>query len=589
MFRSIQWKLVSIYILLILLAMEVVGGFLLQSMERYHIDNLSNSMEGKAQLISNFIERHMYPVPRYQEINNLIQGFTGSDSEIMYIVILDADANVISTTDIEEEKFQQGVKLLTPETTKAALGEYARDIRQDSATKKRFMHMAYPVLNGNKVVGIIYLISSMENIYATIGDIKTILFMATVIAMVITGFLGYALSKTITGPIQEVTQKAALMAKGDFDHKIPVKSDDEIGKLTKMFNFLTTRLKETLEQISDEKEKIEAILLNMADGVIALNSRGEIIHINPAARQMLLLNNKHIDNEFLQSLLKVNFENYLNEKPEDKEILIKTNNAILKSIIAPLKREDLVVGLIIVLQDITKQHKLDDMRKEFVANVSHELRTPLTTIKSYTETLLDGALTEHELAESFLNVVNNEADRMTRLVSDLLELSRLDNRETRWEKSPISLEMVLKDVIDKMAVNARKKKQELRYDLPDGISKVYADRDKIEQVFQNIMSNAIKYTPEGGSIYVYLKQDGKYIKVVFRDSGIGIPKEDLSRIFERFYRVDKTRSRQMGGTGLGLSIAKEIINAHNGEILIQSTPGHGTEVSILLPAIDEIA
>ena len=287
----------------------------------------------------------------------------------------------------------------------------------------------------------------------------------------------------------------------------------------------------------------------MADGVIALNSRGEIIHINPAARQMLLLNNKHIDNEFLQSLLKVNFENYLNEKPEDKEILIKTNNAILKSIIAPLKREDLVVGLIIVLQDITKQHKLDDMRKEFVANVSHELRTPLTTIKSYTETLLDGALTEHELAESFLNVVNNEADRMTRLVSDLLELSRLDNRETRWEKSPISLEMVLKDVIDKMAVNARKKKQELRYDLPDGISRVYADRDKIEQVFQNIMSNAIKYTPEGGSIYVYLKQDGKYIKVVFRDSGIGIPKEDLSRIFERFYRVDKTRSRQMGAQG----------------------------------------
>lgn len=590
MLRSIQWKLVSIYILLILLAMEVVGVYLVQSIEKYPVNKLSEDLDIKAQLLSGLAERYLYPVPNEQGMEDLVKLGQQAGTEVNYIVILDEIAGIITSND--ETKFQKGQKLLTPEITQATFGREARDIREDPRSKIRYMYLAYPVKSGTRVVGIIYLISSMENIYKTIGDTKTVLFIATLIALLVTGVLGYALSKTITGPIQEVTRNAALLAQGNFDRKIQVRSNDEIGKLTGMFNFLTTRLKETMEEISDEKEKMEAILTNMADGVIALNSRGEIIHINPAARQMLSLEEDPTGKNFesaLKDLFKINPEDFLGEDSRAREVLVKKDKVVIKSIIAPLKRESRIIGLILVLQDITKQFSLENMRKEFVANVSHELRTPLTTIKSYAETLLDGAMEEPSVARQFMGVINNEAERMTRLVNDLLELSRLDNKETRWDKKPVSPSALLKDVISKMTVSIRKKNLELETDILQPSPDIFADRDKIEQVFQNILSNAIKYTPEGGKIFIKLESMDGRVRIIFGDTGIGIPKEDLPRLFERFYRVDKTRSRELGGTGLGLSIAKEIVEAHDGSIAIDSELGRGTRVTILLPAVEESA
>jgi two-component system sensor histidine kinase VicK len=589
-FKSIQWKLVSIYILLILLAMEVVGVYLVQSIEKYHVNKLSDELDIKAQLMSDMVERYLHPVVRKQDIDDQVKWWQQSWPEINYIAILDESAGVITSTD--DTRFRKGDKLLTPEITQATFGNKALDIRQDTRSKIRYMFLAYPVKNGSRVVGIIYLVSSMENIYKTIGDIKAILLVATLLALMVTGVLGYLLSKTITGPIQEVTRNAALLAQGNFDHKIKVRSDDEIGKLTGMFNFLTTRLKETLEEISDEKEKMEAILINMADGVIALNSKGEVIHINPAARRMLFLNNDPTGQDFkpvLRDLFKINLEEFLGEDVISREISVKNKDTVMKSIIAPLKRESRIIGVILVLQDITRQANLENMRKEFVANVSHELRTPLTTIKSYAETLLDGAMDEPAIARQFIGVINNEAERMTRLVNDLLELSRLDNKEMRWNKRIISPSAVLKDVISKMMVNINKKHLALDTNISDGSQDIFADRDKIEQVFQNILSNAIKYTPEGGRIFISQDNAGDMVRTVFGDTGIGIPKEDQPRLFERFYRVDKTRSRELGGTGLGLSIAKEIVEAHNGSIAIESEPGMGTRVTILLPAASALA
>jgi two-component system sensor histidine kinase VicK len=582
MFKSIQWKLVVIYIMLILLAMEVVGVFLVQSLEKYHIDTLSNTLDGKAQLISDYIERHLSPIPRPQDINDVIRGF----GHEIGIAILDESASIITSTD--DTRFQKDIKLLTPEITQATFGTPAKDTRIDSKSKIPYMYYAYPVKSGDTVIGIIYLISSMKSIYDTIANTKTILFMATLLGLIVTGILGFVLSKTITGPIQEVTKRAASLARGDFDQQIQVRSNDEIGKLTNMFNFLTTRLKDTMEEISDEKEKIEAILINMADGVIALNDEGQVIHINPVARQMLSLDEDITGQNFsseLKRLLNIDMKQLLNNDYDNSETLIKTKDAILKSIYAPLKRDNRIVGHILVFQDITKQHRLEAMRKEFVANVSHELRTPLTTIKSYAETLLDGALEEKELSGQFMNVINNEADRMTRLVNNLLELSRLDNRETRWDIKPMDPGIILKEVIDKMNFNIKRKGQTIEANIPEKSPEIFVDKDKIEQVFQNILSNAYKYTPEGGKIFIDLKYVDKKAKITFRDTGIGIPKEDLPRIFERFYRVDKTRSREMGGTGLGLSIAHEIIQAHEGEIDIDSEPGQGTCVTLRIPAI----
>lgn len=583
MFKSIQWKLVVIFIMLILLAMEMVSVFLVQSLEKYHIDTLSNTLDGKAQLISGYIKRHLSPFPRPEEINDVIRGF----GHEMGIAILDGTASVITSTD--DTRFQRSVKLLTPEITQATFGTPSMDTRIDSKVKIPYMYYAYPVKEGDSVIGIIYLMSSMKSIYDTISSTKRILLTATLLSLMITGVVGFALSKTITGPIQEVTKKAANLARGDFDQKIEVKSDDEIGKLTNMFNFLTTRLKETMEEISDEKEKLEAILINMADGVIALNDEGTVIHINPVARQMLSLEDitgKNFVPE-LEKLLNIDINRLSNKDFDSSETLVKTKTAILKCIYAPLKRKNRILGHILVFQDITKQHRLEVMRKEFVANVSHELRTPLTTIKSYAETLLDGAMEEKELSLQFMSVINDEADRMTRLVNNLLELSRLDNRETRWDLKPLDPVTILKEVITKMRVNIQRKEQILEVNIPQKSPEIFVDKDKIEQVFQNILSNANKYTPKGGKISVDLSYTDKMVSITFKDTGIGIPKEDLPRIFERFYRVDKTRSREMGGTGLGLSIAQEIVQAHDGEIHIDSEPGHGTCVTVSLPTMSQ--
>lgn len=586
MFKSIQWKLVLIYILLILLAMEVVGVYLIQSLEKYHINSLTENLEIKAQLIADLTERYLNPTPKPREIDDIIRKFwQPSYTDIVHIVILGENAEIITSS--EKDKFQKGEKLLTSEITQATFGSKAREIREEPASGKRYMYLAFPVKSGSKVVGIVYLISSMENIYTTLSDIKAILFAATLIALFLTGFLGFSLSKTITDPIQEVTKKAALLAQGNFDQKIEVKSDDEIGKLTDMFNFMALRLKDTLQEISDEKEKIEAILANMADGVIALNSKGEIIHINPAAMKLLSLKADPTGTNVLsviQSRYNVDIEHFLQGSGVN-ELLIKVDKGILKSIIAPLKRENRIIGIIIVLHDITKQQRLEEMRKEFVANVSHELRTPLTTIKSYIETLLDGALNDSDIARQFMGVVNTETDRMTRIVNDLLELSRLDNKETKWNMKEISIDEVLNDAISKLNVSVKKKNQILKTEIDDNLPKIFGDRDKIEQVFQNILSNAIKYTPDGGKIFVQLKYLNGEVTTIFKDTGIGIPADDLPRIFERFYRVDKTRSRDLGGTGLGLSIAKEIIEAHNGKIEIESDLDKGTRVIITLPSL----
>lgn len=583
MFKSIQWKLVIIYIMLILLAMEIVGVFMIQSMEDYHIDTLTSTLDNKAQLICGYIERHLTPVAHPEDINDVIKGF----GQEMVIAVLDPSANIITSTD--DTRFQPNTKLFAPEITQATFGTASKDMRVDPKSKIPYMYYAYPVKSGGSVVGIIYLIASMKSIYDTIANTKTILFTATLISLAVTGIVGFALSKTITGPIQEVTKRAASLASGDFDQHIEVKSNDEIGKLTDMFNFLTMRLKGTMEEISDEKEKMEAILLNMADGVIALNNEGEVIHINPAARQMLSLdetfNGQNISAQQLGRILNIDMESLLKNKLSNSETLISTNDAILKSIYAPLRRKNRIVGHIFVFQDITKQQRLENMRKEFVANVSHELRTPLTTIKSYVETLMSGAMDEKEIAQQFMNVINDETDRMARLVNNLLELSRIDNRQVKWDMKLIDVKDVLNNVVNKMDVNIKRKHQNLIANMPDKVPEIFADRDRIEQVFQNILSNAYKYTPEGGKIYLNVEAADNIVRIKFRDTGIGIPKEDLSRIFERFYRVDKTRSREMGGTGLGLSIAKEIIEAHGGKILIDSEVGAGTTVTLEIPAV----
>ncbi len=353
-----------------------------------------------------------------------------------------------------------------------------------------------------------------------------------------------------------------------------------------MIDMMTSELKDKLSEVSSQKNQIETILLHMTDGIIAFNRRGEIILLNPAAKQLLSIGpeDNTFDDIFQKFKLDINMEKiiYL-ENWTSTEQRIEVEDKFVNVYFAPFKDElDRPDGVIAVVQDITEHVKLDNMQKEFVADVSHELKTPITSIMGYADTLLEGDY-DKETQEKFLNVIASESRRMARLVTDLLTLSRYDNNKNKTKKVQFDLGELVKKCQEKLAIEIKKKNHDVKCFVTADVPLVYADKDDIERVILNILTNSIKYTKENGEIKIYVGfvYNDAYIKIF--DNGIGIPEEDLSRIFERFYRVDKARTREMGGTGLGLSIAKEILDKNGGSIDIKSVVGKGTEVVIKIP------
>ena len=351
-------------------------------------------------------------------------------------------------------------------------------------------------------------------------------------------------------------------------------------------SLMTTELKDKLSEVSKQRNQMETILLHMTDGIIAFDMEGNIILINPEARRLLKMSpeDSSFDDIFKNSGVDINMEKiiYL-ENWTSTEERVKVEDTYIHIFFAPFKNEnDTPAGVIAVIQDITEHVTLDNMRKEFVADVSHELKTPITSIMGYADTLLEGDY-DKETQEKFLNVIATEARRMAKLVTDLLTLSRYDNARNRIKKESFDLGDLVKRAQDKLAIEAMKKEHNVSCFVTADVPPVYADKDDIERVVLNILSNSIKYTPDGGDIKIYVGfvYNDAYIKII--DNGIGIPEEDLSKIFERFYRVDKARTREMGGTGLGLSIAKEILDKNGGSIDIKSVAGEGTEVVIRIP------
>ncbi len=352
------------------------------------------------------------------------------------------------------------------------------------------------------------------------------------------------------------------------------------------FYMMTKELKENLNEVSKRKNQIETILLHMTDGIIAFNMKGKIDLINPAATRLLRLipEDENFEKIFTKLNVDVNLEKIIyleNWTSTEEKVTIGDNHVHMH--FAPLKDDaDIPTGVIVVIQDITEHVKLDNMRKEFVADVSHELKTPITSIMGYADTLLEDEY-DRETQSKFLNVIATEARRMAKLVTDLLSLSRYDNDEIKQEKVEFDLGELVKQCQDKLQIEIDKKKHKVECFVTANVPAVYADKDGIERVVLNILTNSIKYTPDGGNIKIYVGfvYSDAYIKII--DNGIGIPEEDLSRIFERFYRVDKARTREMGGTGLGLSIAKEILDRNDGSIDIKSVKGEGTEIVVKVP------
>lgn len=396
-------------------------------------------------------------------------------------------------------------------------------------------------------------------------------------------------SRVITRPIYKLIKSAEKIAEGEELKIDNSKRNTEIDGLIQAFDTMTVGLNENLNKVTRQKKQIETILQYMTDGIMAFDLDGNIIHINSAAITLLgLTGPKNNFNEIFKSIdLDVNLEKiiYLEDWAKSERKIINVKDKYLKIFFASFKDElERPAGAIVLIQDITEHVRLDNMRKEFIADVSHELKTPLTSIMGYAETLANSEY-DPEMQEKFLKVINNESIRMTKLVNDLLILSKYDNEQIECEKIEFNLGELVKSCLENLQIEADKKNQKVECFVTANVPTVKADKDGIERVVLNILSNSIKYTEDGGviKIYVGFVYNDAYIKII--DNGIGIPEKDLDRIFERFYRVDKARTRKMGGTGLGLSIAKEILDKNNGRIDIKSKVGKGTEVVITIPTI----
>jgi len=589
MFRSIQWKLVIISFLLVWLAMSIVGVFITEAIKKEQIDSMTDTIITRGYYLADNLKDKIGGASNIQEI--VSNWFVGQGKQVRAVFVYENGGFTASQTNYEGAV--DDLDLLGLWIVEEAIDQ-AQEITWPVDNSKYLMSIAVPIISSNNdVAGAIYISADLFGIEENIMSINKILTSATILALCITALLGNLLSRTFTGPIKEVTSKAERLAKGDFGQTIAVKSRDEVGQLTEMFNYLTVRLKSTLDEMSREKNKVEAILTNMTDGIIAVNAEGVVIHANPAAYKIFNIReedlyNRNFDDAAEKLDLGITFNDILNDSDNNYNIL-SINNLIIKiSVVQIINEHNKAEGAMLVLQDVTEQEKLDKMRKEFVANVSHELRTPLTTIRSYTETLLDGALDNKEYTLNFLKVINSESERMTRLVKDLLQLSKLDYDKMEWNMKSLSILNILRDCVVKMEMAAKQKNQSLSFEAIGELCEINGDKDRIEQVIINIISNAIKYTPENGSIKVTAKRLKDSVEIRIADSGIGIPKDDLPRLFERFYRVDKARSRSMGGTGLGLSIAKNIVEAHKGSIRIESEYGKGSEVIINFPCEESL-
>ena len=415
----------------------------------------------------------------------------------------------------------------------------------------------------------------------SLSSLMFYLIMMILVALVLTVAIWFFLGNRLTRPIVALSKHARAIASGDFSAEINTEANDEIGELAKSFDFMAQELRATLSSMTSEKNKSEAILQNTSHGVLAYDRAGMLMHANNASAE--LLQGIEFDNTFVGDILHL-----LNLEPDEvyrlepgdvlESIYEDEEFILLAGVTCYTSEENEIDGFIIVLQDITRQRKLDNMRKEFVANVSHELRTPLTNISTYTETLLDGAINDKIAAEHFLKVINDEASRMSLLVSDLLELSRIDSHAADVELEVVDLIAQLGLAMRQNQLQAGKKNQVIVFEEPRVANPCFIEANavRINQVITNVLSNSIKYSPENTQITISMEITEKYYRVFIKDQGIGIPADSIGRVFERFYRVDKARARAMGGTGLGLAIVKEIMEEHGGRVHISSQPGQGT-------------
>lgn len=593
--RSIRLKLVTVYLLLILFALQLIGAYFVSALNASLIHNDTQTVLSQAKLLATIaapeVGADTLASPHGRDS-------AGAPSSIRSVLSsfpqLSGTVYILNASGVVQQS-SAGAALIGQKRTDSvatqALVSHQQTvaIRLDPLSGQHLLVVAVPMFSQHKFLGIVEYVVPIQNTYTTVRQVTTIFYTSSAIVLVLTAALGIILSRTITKPVLDVTKQARSMAAGDFSQRVAVQSDDEFGDLGNAVNDLTDKLEAAIADNLRERERLRAIITYMGEGIVVFDSDYHPTFSNDAA--LRLLPSKFHKEDFTQVLGLAQNDRKGETRTDTRE---ETEYAFVREIgdslfhihVTAIINDGWVDGYVAILRDVTEQEKLNQSQRDFVANVSHELRTPLTSIKSYIEALQEEAGEETETRRKFLSVIEQETNRMVRLSQDLLQLSGLETKNMVFSESEVLVSSWIQDTLERFDLQARSQGVRLTLENTADVL-IKGDRDLLDRLIDNLVSNALKYTASGGQIVISTRQEKDEAVVEVSDSGIGIPVEDLPHVFERFYRVDKGRSRRRGGTGLGLALAREITERHGGHILIQSKVDEGTTVTVSLPVWEE--
>lgn len=621
-FSSIRTKFVIVYVLVNIISLQLIGLFFTTQLRNSNINTFEQNIIEQEKILNYHVREELEKASGSGGDTSKALDDTGTQEEstknnkdsksgiaklvsefniqkLLLVNVIDNDSKIIATSSKngnDEYLAKRSFDPLVSQVIKT--GESTKQIQNNTDSNKRVWIYVSPVKKDNEVVGVISLMADIESVYQEVNSISKIFIVGTILSILITTVIGFVASKTVTSSIEKMSSQVKKMALGNYGTVVGIDADDEIGDLAKVFNQISKRIEEEQAVTETERRKLATIIESMMDGIITTDNNGRIILINTSAEDMLGGRNDEIfigkdvlkilnitEYESIEGILEAEDSLLVNASKSDEELLLRAEISKIEK----EDKEDLtqmsteLEGYIIVLYDVTDQERQEKERREFVSTVSHELRTPLTTMNSYIEALEEGVLEDKELAPQFIDTIHKETTRMIRMVNELMQLGKMDIKEEHYEKEFIDINKMLEQITDRFALT-HPEKNFIKY-IPKSPIFVEGDQDKLTQVFDNIVNNAIKYSPNGKNITVRVRQNYHHnrVSISIKDEGVGIPLVHIDKIFNRFYRVDKSRQRSMGGTGLGLALAKTIVEAHKGRIWAQSREGYGSIIFVTLP------
>ncbi|MGE8206968.1 two-component system histidine kinase PnpS [Heyndrickxia sp. NPDC080065] len=582
------WLKISFrFLILLFFVLLAIGFFIADIMKNTYMDMTRNQLFQDANIVTEFINTN--EIKRNSpSLQDKVQSFYAENQP--RITIIDMNGKVLADSENKPENMENHAN--RPEF-KGVIKNHknsAESIRYSKTLGYNMMYVATPIKENNHVIGVIRVAFTLQNIDQAINKLWLSLGLAMGVTLILSSIIGIRLAKGITRPIEDIIQVARRLTEKDYSSRVRAKTNGELEQLANAINKLAKSLQRQMEEIRENQQMLTGVLANMVSGVMLINPAGRIMLVNPAMERIIgtnaeqLTGKLHIEagkNFGLSQLIDRSLKENI---PLHEEVhMYFPNERVLDAHLAPyVGVNGEIKGIITVLHDITEIRRLEKMRSEFVANVSHELKTPVTSLKGFAETLLDGAMNDPELTKSFLTIIHDESERLHRLISDILHLSKIEQHQLPFHPEPLNVIEVIYETVDTIQEQINKK--QLHIHLPENKAIfIEAERDRLQQIILNLVANAVTYTPEKGSIEINIVEKEEEIDLIVKDTGIGISKQDLPRIFERFYRIDKARSRNSGGTGLGLAIVKHLVESHYGSIKVESVEGKGTQFTITLP------